>query len=475
MRQRVAFVFFLSLIFTAVHAEDKVSSSIPISRPVFGVVEAYYRPEQATTLGVSWDRIIFAWNEFQPNSPNDFETSAVPDTYINSDQTANRQVVGLIKGTPAWASPSGSVGAVPDNLQRPYDDPQNYYGAFILQLVRYYSARGIHDWIIMNEPDVRPGEGVVEFQGTVRDYFAMLKVAYLAAKSVDPQAHIQVAGMTWWSDWVSGRLAYIYRLLAVMATDPDAAKNHWYFDGISVHIYYTTSSVWDIITAYHGILKQFGLSGKEIWLDEFNASPRLDPVSGLNAPFHVNLEQQADFIVQASANALAAGVDRLAVYRLYDDNFAPGQSEPWGLIRFDDYLRPAYFAYQEVINRFSGAKSIQHFKLPQGTLITMSFPDTTLYVMWNDTYSPGKFLIHAAGVDDVVAVFDAEGEATTDSLINQIGVPLVSVDAPPAQQMDMPWLVVGGPVRMVELAGPPRTVWFQPKGGQSEIFAPDKP
>lgn len=467
MRLRFGIALLILALFSSVQAEDQLNSAGSPGAPVFGVVEAYYRPEQATALGVGWDRVIFAWNFFQPHGPDEFETSAVPDEYIRSNQAAGRQVVGLIKGTPAWASPSGSVGAVPDYIQLAYNDPQNYYGAFVTRLVQYYSVRGIHNWVIMNEPDVRDGEGVVEFQGSVRDYYAMLKVAYLAAKAVDPQAHIQIAGTTWWSDRAGQRLSYLYRLLGVISTDKQAAEHNWYFDGVSLHIYFTTSTVWDVITANRGILNHFGLQDKEIWLDEFNASPRLDPVGGMNAPFKVNLQQQADFIVQASASALAAGADRLAVYRLYDNHFEPGKAEPWGLIRFDDYLRPAYYAYQQVIERFSGAQSIQRFKVPQATAITLTFPNSTLYVLWNDTYTPGKFLIHAGDSQTPVTVFDAVGTGRETSPVEQIGISLIEVNAPSAQKIDMPWVVVAGPVRLVEVPGGIRTIWFQPTGGKS--------
>jgi hypothetical protein len=463
---RVLLALTLSLlfcVFISASAKDKPNTTPPVT-PVFGVVEAYYRPTLATELGVSWDRVIFAWNYFQPNNTNEFDTSAVADEYLNSDHQANRQVVGLIKGTPAWASPSGSVGAVPDNIDLPYDDPQNYYGAFVTRLVRHYSARGIHDWIIMNEPDVREGQGTVEFQGDVHDYYAMLKVAYQAAHAADPEAHIQIAGMTWWSDWTEGRMSYLYRLLGIISTDKHAAENNWYFDGISIHLYFTTSSIWRVIGAYRQMLIHFGLTHKEMWMDEYNASPRLDPLSPYDAPFKVNLDQQADFIVQASATALAAGVDRLAVYRLFDDHFepfVPGQKESWGLVRYDDSLRPAFYAYQQVINRFAGSTNIQRFNVPEATVITFTFPDSTLYVMWNDTYSTGKFLIHGGGIDNSVSVFDSTGVATIEPLVSQAGFSLISVDVPPAKKIDMPWIVVSGPVRMVQLPGPLRTIWFQ--------------
>jgi hypothetical protein len=338
--------------------------------------------------------------------------------------------------------------------------------------VRYYSTRGIHHWIILNEPDVRaPDEGnVVEFDGDVADYFAMLKVAYLAAKSVDSESHIQIAGMSWWSDWVKGRQPYLYRLLERIAEDPDAGENHWYFDGISVHVYFTTSSVWLMLEAYRDFLDEFDLEDKVIWITEFNASPRCDPVGGLDAPFHVSLQQQSNYIVQASALALAAGVQRMAVYRLYDDHFTPGESEPWGLIRYDGSRRPAFDAYQQVIARFTGAQRVRRFYLPEATLVTMAFPDHTLYVMWSDTYEPGQFVVNAGSRTEPLTVFDAQGREWTQRLVSRAGAHVALIDAPPAEEIDIPWVVVAGAVRMVEIEGRPRSVWFRRANGQVVQF-----
>ena len=47
----------------------------PVS-PRFGVVEAFYRPDDARALGVGWERVIFEWAQFQPDGPGDFNTAA---------------------------------------------------------------------------------------------------------------------------------------------------------------------------------------------------------------------------------------------------------------------------------------------------------------------------------------------------------------------------------------------------------------
>ena len=429
-------------------------ASHDISRLTFGVVEGNARPDDADKLGVGWERIIVPWWQYQPAGPQEFNTDVLPDSYVRRAQAAGRQIVGLIKGTPGWASSSGSLAALPRGLNLPYIDPGNPWGAFILKLVGHYAPLGLHDWIIWNEPDIRPGEGTVEFEGDVADYAQLLKISYLAAHTADPDVHIRIAGISWWHDLQAGRVPYLQRMLEVLAKDPDGPKNSWYFDGICTHIYFTTSSVWTILKSNRDILARFGLSGKAIWLTEFNASPRLDPKARLKARFQVSLDQQADFIIQASALALAAGVERLAVFKLYDNDFVPGQTEPWGLVRADGTLRPAFLAYQGVIQHFSGVQRVQRYDNGQATLVTLTFPDRTLYVIWSDTFQAGQVVAPASDI----TVYDAIGRPVQEP---QAGV----IELPGAEKIDVESVVVAGAVRILSLPGAPRRVEFRTGGG----------
>lgn len=435
------------------------------AQPVFGAIESYYRPDDAVELGIQWDRIIFAWNLIQPESAGDFNTDVVPQAYLDDARAAGRQIVGLIKGTPEWASRSGSLGAPPNGLNLPYDNPRNVWGQFVTRLVEHYSAEGIHHWIIWNEPDIRPGEGSVEFQGEVEDYAALLRTAYLAAKAADPTAHIQTAGMSWWHDVNAFRTPFLVRLLEVIHRDEDAREHNYYFDGISLHIYFRTETVWPILEANREILASFGLQNKEIWLNEFNASPRLDPDAEIDAPFQSTNQQQADFVVQTSALALAAGLDRMAVYRLFDNDFTPGVSEPWGLVRHDGSLRPAAEAYARIITEYAGFRRVERFTTGQGTLVMFVYPDRTRYVMWNDSLEEGRFLINVGGGEGEITVVTAIGEEDTQALTNQAGAWLAIVAVPPAELMDLPFTIVSGEVREVVVEGTPRTIWYQGEGG----------
>jgi hypothetical protein len=442
----------------------------PASSRVFGAVESYYRHEDAVNLGVTWDRVIFYWYDFQPSSPVQFRTDHMPDSLFAQAQAGNRQIVGIIKGTPTWASAERLPGGVPFGLDLPISDPRNFWAAFVRRLVAYYAPFGVHHWIIWNEPDTRVDEGgVPEWLGTVEDFADVMRVAYRSIKAEDPTAHVQIPGMLWWADRNRRREPYLSRLLRILYNDPRAAEHDYYFDGIGVHLYFTTNDVWPTVQRHREILQAFGLGNKEIWLDEYNASPRRDPAALIRAPLQTDLQQQADYIVQASAIALAAGVDRMAVYRLYDNHFTPGLSEPWGLVRGDGSLRPAFFAYQQVITRFAGAQTVQYFHIREGTLVTFHFPaeDRTLYVVWSDTFESGEFLINANRLSEpVVRVYDAQAEARTLPIVQEGGASLLIVDAPAARRIDWPTVVTGGAVRLFDLPGGPRTVWYRDSDGQ---------
>ena len=53
-----------------------------------------------------------------------------------------------------------------------------------------------------------------------------------------------------------------------------------------------------------------------------------------------SLDQQASYIIQAMAMAVAAGVERYAVYKATDEK-AENDTELWGLIRNNGTTKPA--------------------------------------------------------------------------------------------------------------------------------------
>jgi hypothetical protein len=74
----------------------------------------------------------------------------------------------------------------------------------------------------------------------------------------------------------------------------------------------------------------------------------------------VSLNEQAAFVPQAVAAALAAGAERIAVYKLKDTTGdRQANPEPFGLVRWDDSRRPAFNTYRVAIELLAGVTAAE--------------------------------------------------------------------------------------------------------------------
>ncbi len=329
--------------------------------PRFGVIEAFWQPEEAAALPVGWDRILFYWNEIQPTGPDDWNTLHVLEEWLVEAEAQDRMVMGLLKNTPAWATDGAPFSGVPRGLYLPVDDPENLWAGYVRKVVEYYAPRGVHHWIVWNEPEIEPGVYGHEFGGTTAEYFQLLKVAYLVAKEEDPRAVVHLAGWSYWHD-----PAWLGNFLSVATADPDAAAHNYYFDVVTLHIYFRVETVEELVNETWAIQERYGLR-KPIWINETNASPNLDPLWPVTRPnFQVDLEQQAWYLVQAHALAFGAQTARVGVYKLLDILLPPG-GESFGILRPDASRRPAFDAYQTTVRYLGG------FTYPVGRQRTADF------------------------------------------------------------------------------------------------------
>ncbi len=374
----------------------------------FGVVEGFWMPGDACELGAGWERIIFDWEQHQPTGPDDWNTLNVDDRWLKAASDCGREVVAIFKHTPAWATDGVPRAGVPRGLYLPVDDPDNLWANFVRRTAAYYASRGVYRFIIWNEPDITPDTYGFAFEGTLDDYFQMLKVAYLAARQGNPQAQIHIAGMTYWHDVNAGRRLYLDRLLERILQDPAATANEYYFHAISLHVYFRTETVYSIVSEMRDLLARYDLSAKAIWINETNVSPNLDPLWLVERPqFQMDLEQQANFIVQAAGLGLAAGAERIAVYKLIDQGLPPG-AEAFGLLRPDGSRRPAFYAWQTVIRQFSDVTAAQFAQSEHldAVLLTHASGRQTL-LLWARDDSPAQAQISAT--DDKAYLLDVYG------------------------------------------------------------------
>ncbi len=348
--------------------------------PRFGAVESFWAPNEAADLGVGWERILFYWNEIQPTGPGDWNTLHVLEEWLTEANAQGRTVVGLLKNTPNWATDGEFAAGVPRGLYLPIDDPGNLWANYVRQIANYYGPRGVHHWIVWNEPDIAPDVYGHEFSGSTEDYYRLVKVAYQVIKQADPAATIHLGGMTYWHD-----PQYLRRYLNVVAADPEAAANDYFFDVISLHIYFRPETMSTIIGNAFAAQSAAGISPmKAVWVNETNARPSQDPEWPVEVQaFPLDLEQQAWYIPQAFALGFYAGAGRMAVYKLVDINILPGE-ESWGLIRpYDFSKRPAYYAYQTTIKYLSGFT--YPIRREMGTnyyIMSFNRPQGVTRVMW---------------------------------------------------------------------------------------------
>ncbi|MEL7236563.1 MAG: hypothetical protein AAGK74_18815, partial [Chloroflexota bacterium] len=297
----------------------------------------------------------------------------------------NREVVAILKNTPAWAT-SGIPGAgIPNGLYLPVDDPDNHWANFVRQTASYYAPRGVNRFIIWNEPDISHETYGFEFEGELEDYFQMLRVASIAAKQGNPAAEIHLAGTTYWHDVNEGRRVYLDRLLERITQDENAADHGYYFDAISLHIYFRTDSVYDIVNEARTLLDSYGLEDKAVWINETNAPPTQDPEWPVNRPvFQYTLEQQAAFLTHAAALGTAAGAERIAIYKLYDQDLPEG-GETFGILRpADQSTRPAFDAWQTVNTLFYQVDSARRATTESTVAVLMTADNSNIaLVVWS--------------------------------------------------------------------------------------------
>ncbi|GAB4268199.1 MAG: hypothetical protein Kow0080_10920 [Candidatus Promineifilaceae bacterium] len=389
--------------------------------PRFGAIESFWAAPEAAELGVGWERILFYWNSIQPGGPGDWNTLHVPEEWLAEARAQGRQVVGLLKNTPNWATDGEFASGVPRGLYLPVDDPGNLWANYVRQVVTYYGPRGVRHWIIWNEPDIAPDVYGHEFSGSVEDYYQLVKVAYTVIKSVDPGMTVLLGGMTYWHD-----PSYLRRYLQVVVADPEAAANNYFFDAVSVHIYFRPETMGTIIGNAFAVQQQLGIVPlKPVWVNETNARPSMDPEWPVSVQaFEIDLEQQAWYIPQAFALGFYAGAARMSVYKLVDINLSPGD-ESWGLLRpYDHTKRPAFFAYQTTIKYLSGfTYPIYRQQTDLYTMVTFNRPTGVTRVLWARTTMPVTVQVPALAESGLqISVLGSETPIVPENGVYQIGL-----------------------------------------------------
>ncbi|HVA25228.1 MAG TPA: hypothetical protein VMW62_12675 [Chloroflexota bacterium] len=411
--------------------------------PHFGIVQAFEASQAAINAGAKWERVPFFWNKAQPDDPTEW----MPDQFLmssaqlNQEVANNMQVVGQVGNPPAWAVKDGST---PKNLDLPWNDPQNYWGQFIYKLAQTYAGK-IDTWIIWNEPDFPKGQPLSTWAGTEEDYYRLLKDANQAAKAANPNAKIVFAGTTYWVDVNAGRTLFFQRVLeAAKKLDGQAAVDAgYYFDAVDLHLYSSPLDMYRVPQAYKQVMANFGIS-KPLWISEANVAPYDDPGNETaSGYFRASLSEQASYVIRGFAMALAAGVDRISIYKMVDG--AVADKMPWGLMRNDGSLRPEYVGYQVAVAHFSNPGTITYANSGGVDVVSFDRGNSRTWMLVNTAPTPTTATL--PWLAPTATITTKTGDATTQSFPGFSGGP------PPQITVNLPGAtngIIGGDPMIVD-------------------------
>ena len=367
-----------------------------------GAVDAFRAPERASEMGVQWGRIMFDWSAIQRHGPDEWALGWSGEDTARRERDAGRPMIGQFISTPSWASGTSDPKSPPLGLQLSVDDPRNFWATWVRSIVKRFAGL-IDVWVMWNEPDVWSDENQArQWTGSLEQYYQLLKIGYLAARSANPRATTLMAGMTYWWDAAYGREQYFERLLRVIATDPSAARNNWYFDAAVLQLYNNPRGLFDAPRIFRGLMRRYGID-KPVWVNETNVVPWDDPAAPLSrAHFRATQDEQANYLVQAIAYALAGGVDRVAVFKMLDD--APllkNVEQAFGMVRADDTqsVRPIFGTFQLLRREMAPTARAQLIDAGQLNRVHLEQPtlNRRMTVLWNTTPQPRESVMTALG------------------------------------------------------------------------------
>lgn len=312
--------------------------------------------------GATWLRVAVYWGMAEPvNTTPAGYTWSYADMGLAAALPATGggvRVIGTIENAPPWAllditKPDGPL--KPGNLA----DFQEFVGA----LVERYDGDGFQDapgspivdyWELYNEPDRILTTTDGRWGNHPTEYAAMLAAIYPVVKSRNPRAQVLLGGLAY--DFFEDQGGPFSRtfLDGVLAA---GGGNH--FDIFNFHTYPSFAHNWLPAGQQGG---GTGLLQKSKHLEDKLAKTGLiKPMFITEAGWHSNStptaqgseEIQARYVVQLFTQSLAAGIDSMIWWMLFD----PGEGG-WdnGLVTTDNppHRKQSFYAYQTLVKRMTG-------------------------------------------------------------------------------------------------------------------------
>ncbi len=369
--------------------------------PVFG---AQIKPQKITLLkdllaesGITWLRVeAFDWSKIEPVNadPPIYDWTSVREGNLKTAVAKGMQLIAIVKFSPPWAQakPPYKCGPI---RQDAFDE----FARFLKELVRRYSQPpyNIKYWELGNEPDIDPsligensgfgcwGDKNDPYYGG-RYYGEMLKIAYPAIKSADPDARVLIGGLLMDCDPTNppvGKDCKSSKFLeGILVTGGGA-----YFDMVNYHGY-TPYSIDSFNRALYYEETHSGWAARGgVVLGKLSFIRELMSTYGTNKPVMLTeaslicsecspppnrfFNEQADYVIWLFTRAWAAGIHGVTWFTfdgpgwryggLLDENQQPRKS--YDALNFmTQMLGKAY--YTGIVNQFPG---VTGYRFQEGT------------------------------------------------------------------------------------------------------------
>lgn len=321
-------------------------------------VEAWKREETiklATEAGIGWAKQQFIWAQIEPQDV-DFQDPANRerswgkyDDIVDLCERYGLQIIARLDHPPAWTRQDNSI------LEAPPDDLADY-ADFVYGFVKHYQGR-VRYIQIWNEPNIYPEWGNREVDPA--GYVEMLKAAYQAAKSADPNVYVLSAPLATTLENFPVRrnlsdLIFLEEMYGAGAAD--------YFDILSANAFGFDLSPDDPPSAdklnfqrvklQREIMERHGDGHKAIWFNEYgwNASP--DTFAEKDLPWkRVTEEQQAKYLLRGIELARQewpwAGVFNIWFFRQVGDILPDGSEYYFRMVDVDFTTPDVYKAVKD--------------------------------------------------------------------------------------------------------------------------------
>ncbi len=404
----------------------------------------------AYNAGARTNRWEFRWDRIEPKV-NQWSFSA-DDAAVAASGKYGLDIDGIIDGIPRWAAAKGQPpgNGVPAGLAFGINDPRNTWASFLHGLVAHYKGQ-VKYWEIWNEPDLH-----FFWNGTSKDYFELLRVADSVIKEVDPSAQVLVAGM------VVPDLKFLTQVLGFSAQW--VAKGHAApFDIVAWHAYGNAVALYGNLQHIDALLAARGFSSVPVWVTE----------DGFPASNPQGEARQAAYVMQTMAYALAAGAQRVLIYRASDDP----TPKTWGLLTAAGAPRMGYDAFQVAAHYFARVQAITY--APSGNLerFVLYKPYRRITLLWSRALVNQNVNLYAA--QSQASVVDWQGNTSVLTPTNGV----IQATAPGASYnagIDPSSAVVGGPpLLVVEDNTPPAALpvaaYIPSVAGQSRLAIVSNP